>query len=91
MLFIIQSVTCQYFLIVPLETGSGDADYNIIKNVNYLLTALEGINDSDFEEGRKDEIIGECHFLSALAYFRVLRQFGEYWDDVIVHYGSTNP
>ena len=23
MLFIIQSVTCQYFLIVPLETGVG--------------------------------------------------------------------
>ncbi|WP_182002044.1 RagB/SusD family nutrient uptake outer membrane protein [Butyricimonas virosa] len=60
--------------------GEWDADYNIIKNVNYLLTALEGINDSDFEEGRKDEIIGECHFLSALAYFRILRQFGEYWD-----------
>ncbi len=55
-------------------------DYNIIKNVNYLLTALEGISDSDFEEGRKEEIIGECHFLAALAYFRLLRQFGEYWD-----------
>ncbi len=55
-------------------------DYNIIKNVNYLLTALEGINDSDFKEGRKAEMIGECHFLTALAYFRLLRQFGEYWD-----------
>lgn len=55
-------------------------DYNIIKNVNYLLTALEGIDENEFEEGRKEEIVGECHFLSALAYFRILRQFGEYWD-----------
>ena len=57
-----------------------DADYNIIKNVNYLLEALKGISDDQFEEGRKKEIIGECHFLTALAYFRLLRQFAEYWD-----------
>ena len=58
-----------------------DCDYSIIKNVNYLLGALDGISDSDFKKGRKDEIIGECHFLTALAYFRLLRQFGEYWDE----------
>lgn len=57
-----------------------ECDYNVIKNVNYLLTALDGIAESDFEEGRKDEIIGECHFLQGLAYFRLLRQFGQYWD-----------
>lgn len=56
-------------------------DYNIIKNVNYLLGALEKIDDSEFEAGRKAEIIGECHFLTALAYFRLLCQFGEYWDE----------
>ena len=61
--------------------GEWSDDYNVIKNVNYLLTSLEKINDSDFKEGRKDEIIGECHFLTALAYFRLLRQFGEYWDE----------
>ena len=42
-----------------------------------------------FEEGRKDEIIGECHFLSALAYFRVLRQFGEM--GYVKYIWSTNP
>ncbi|MEY8592411.1 RagB/SusD family nutrient uptake outer membrane protein [Butyricimonas hominis] len=61
-------------------SGEWERDYNIIKNVNYLLTAMEKISDSDFKEGRKEEMIGECHFLSALAYFRLLRQFGEYWD-----------
>ncbi len=61
--------------------GEWSDDYNIIKNVNYLLTSLEGINDSEFEKGRKEEIVGECHFLVALAYFRLLRQFGEYWDE----------
>ena len=54
-----------------------ECDYNVIKNVNYLLTALDGIAESDFEEGRKDEIIGECHFLQGLAHFRPLRQFGQ--------------
>lgn len=60
--------------------GEWTSDYNVIKNVNYLLTALESIDESEFQEGRKEEMIGECHFLSALAYFRILRQFGEYWD-----------
>lgn len=60
--------------------GEWDSDYGVIKNVNYLLTALEGIDEAAFEEGRKAEIEGECHYLQALSYYRLLRQFGEYWD-----------
>ena len=56
-------------------------DYEVIKNVNYLLQALEKLDDSEFKAGRKAEIIGECHFLTALSYFRLLRQFSEFWDE----------
>lgn len=61
-------------------SGEWNNDYNIIKNANFLLTALEGISENDFATGRKSEMIGECHFLIAFAYYRLLRQFGEYWD-----------
>ena len=60
--------------------GEWKEAYNIIKNANFLLKALEGINEKDFKPGRKTEMIGECHFLIAFAYYRLLRQFGEYWD-----------
>jgi hypothetical protein len=53
-------------------------DYSLIKNANFLLSAIDGIND--FEDNRKDEIIGELHFLKALAYERMMLRFTEYWD-----------
>lgn len=72
------------FLNILSYSSFGDeewsADYGIIKNVNFLLKALEGISEDRFAAGRKAEIIGESHFLRALAYFRLLVQFGEYWD-----------
>ncbi len=60
--------------------GEWDSDYRIIKNVNFLLEALDNIGDDQFATGRKDEMIGECHFLVAFAYYRLMRQFAEYWD-----------
>ena len=66
----------------PVLYGNGSTewsyDYSLIKNANFLLSALEGIND--FEENRKDEIIGELHFLKALAYERLMLRFTQYWD-----------
>lgn len=53
-------------------------DYSLIKNANFLLSAIDGIND--FEGNRKDEIIGELHFLKALAYERMMLRFTQYWD-----------
>lgn len=62
----------------------GEPEYNgayqIIKNMNYLLKALENIPESQFEAGRKNTMIGEAHFLTAFAYYRLMRQFCEYWD-----------
>lgn len=55
-----------------------DADYGMIKNANFLLKALEGIDD--FKDGRKQEMIGELHFLRGFAYQRLLMRYCEYWD-----------
>lgn len=66
----------------PVLSGTRDKDwdydYALIKNANFLLSAIEGIND--FEGNRKDEIIGELHFLKALAYNRLMLRFAQYWD-----------
>ena len=66
----------------PVLSGSSDKDwdfdYALIKNANFLLSAIDGIND--FEGNRKDEIEGELHFLKALAYNRLMLRFAQYWD-----------
>ncbi len=55
-----------------------DADYELIKNADFLLAKIIEIND--FEDNRKDEIIGELHFLRAVAYERLMRKYAEYWN-----------
>jgi len=55
-----------------------DFDYELIKNSNFLLNAIEGIDD--FEGNRKDEIIGELHFLRAVAYERLMSRYAQNWD-----------
>jgi len=66
----------------PVLSGSDDsdwgADYKLIKNANFLLKAIEGIDG--FSGSRKDEIIGELHFLRAFAYQRLMLRYCEYWN-----------
>ncbi len=58
-----------------------DSDYEIIKNSILLEQALTKIDKSSFEGNRADEIIGEIAFLRALANFRLLVRYGEFWDE----------
>ncbi len=66
----------------PVLSGSGNTEweynYALIKNANFLLSAINGIND--FTGNRKEEIVGELHFLRALAYERLMLRFAEHWD-----------
>lgn len=55
-----------------------DFDYELIKNSNFLLNAIKGVDD--FEGNRKDEIIGELHFLRAVAYERLMSRYAQNWD-----------
>ncbi len=58
-----------------------DSDYEIIKNSILLEQAMTKINESKFEGNRAKEIIGEVSFLRALANFRLLTRYGEFWDE----------
>ncbi|WP_282125443.1 RagB/SusD family nutrient uptake outer membrane protein [Marinifilum flexuosum] len=66
----------------PVLSGANDYDwafdYELIKNANFLLSAVEGIDD--FDGNRKDEVIGELHFLRAVAYERLMLRYAQYWD-----------
>jgi starch-binding outer membrane protein, SusD/RagB family len=58
-----------------------DNCYALIKNANLLLDAIENrIDENAFTGNRRDEIIGELHFLKALSYTRLLMRYAQYWD-----------
>lgn len=58
-----------------------DRSYRLIKNANLLLDAIDKrIDKGAFIGNRRDEIIGELHFLKALAYFRLMERYTQYWD-----------
>ena len=66
-------------------TGSGvevhySEPYVAINVVNYLIEGTEGMDDSNFEGNRKNEILGEARFLRAQQHFNLLRSFGQFWD-----------
>ncbi len=51
--------------------------YLTISRVNDILTLIEEIEESDFSSAnRKNEIIGEVHYIRALSYFRLVSLFG---------------
>lgn len=58
-----------------------DNDYAIIKNANYLETAVHKIAASEFSGNRKEEVLGEISYLRAFAYFRMLVRYGEFWNE----------
>ncbi|MGL4332660.1 MAG: RagB/SusD family nutrient uptake outer membrane protein [Bacteroidales bacterium] len=57
-----------------------DGDYQTIKNANFLIEAVNKIDEKKFAPGRKQEVIGEAHFLRAFANSRLIERYAEYWD-----------
>lgn len=57
-----------------------NADYNIVKNANFLLEACHKIPAKEFTGNRKNEILGEIYFLRGFAYGRLMIRYAEYWD-----------
>ncbi|MGL5785971.1 MAG: RagB/SusD family nutrient uptake outer membrane protein [Bacteroidales bacterium] len=57
-----------------------DADYQVVKNANFLIEAISKIDENKFAPGRKNEVIGEAHFLRAFANSRLIERYAEYWD-----------
>lgn len=62
------------------DASEWNANYAMIKNANFLETAVNRMSDSEFAGGRRKEILGEIAYLKAMAYFRILINFCEYWD-----------
>lgn len=52
--------------------------YQTIVNVNFLLKEVENLSESLFEDpDRKEEILGEAHFLKGAAYYYLYTAWGE--------------
>ena len=60
--------------------------YSLINAANGLITAVEGLPDNKFVNGKKQEILGEARFLRAYGHFKLLSYFGQ-WFDINSTYG----
>jgi hypothetical protein len=66
--------------------------YSIIGNVNPIIVAMpdyDNVNDPNLD--RKDQITGEAHALRALAYFDLLRVYGERLNNPTSEFGVPIP
>ncbi len=52
--------------------------YQVISSANLLITGVESIEDPALD---KDAVVGEAYAVRALAYFDLLRYFGEHYDN----------
>lgn len=55
--------------------------YLIINQANTIINYLPKSTPKLLNEERKKEIIGEAYFNRAIAYFMLLRSFGEFWNE----------
>lgn len=54
--------------------------YRVMDAANNTIKLVGELPDSEFTGNNKNEIIGEAHFLRAMATFDLLRYFGEFYD-----------
>ena len=56
-----------------------DESYKVLNTVNGVLQSVSSVADNAFAGSRKNEIIGELHFLRAYAHFKLLSYYGEWF------------
>jgi len=58
-----------------------DADYNTIKQANVIINTIDNIKDAtesaELVEDQKNRALGQAYFLRGLAYYNLVRIFGE--------------
>lgn len=54
--------------------------YKVVDGANNTIALVDQLPESEFSGNTKSEIIGEAHFLRAMATFDVLRYFGQFYD-----------
>lgn len=52
------------------------AIYRTILSANYLIEVVPTVNDPQFTQAKKNQFLGEAHFIRALAYFDLARGWG---------------
>ena len=54
--------------------------YSVANMSSTVIDLVGELPDEEFAIGRKDEILGEAHFLRAFCHFDALRYFGQFYD-----------
>lgn len=54
--------------------------YKMMNGANNTISLVGELPDAEFSGNKKSEIIGEAHFLRAMATFDALRYFGQFYD-----------
>lgn len=62
--------------------------YGIINNANLVIKTIEGVDESKFEEGRKESIIAEAKFLRFWGHYWILKWYSQHWD-TLSKYGNV--
>ena len=61
--------------------GHWDNPYNVIKQANVIIESMDKIEEptrsADYVESQKNRALGQAYFLRSLAYFSLVRVFGE--------------
>jgi hypothetical protein len=55
--------------------------YRVINITNLLLTVVPELDDPNFSTAARNRLLGQAHAIRALAYFDLLRYFGEHFDN----------
>lgn len=50
--------------------------YKVIAHANLVIKKIEGMSDDLFQEGKKQQFLGEAYFMRGLVYFNILRIWG---------------
>ena len=61
--------------------------YTMADRANNVIQGVSSMDDALFENGRKNEILGEAYFLRAMAHFDALRFFGHHFN-ISSEYGA---
>ncbi|MBI6117548.1 RagB/SusD family nutrient uptake outer membrane protein [Salegentibacter maritimus] len=64
----------------PFLTEIYNAHYKIINQANFLIEELEAGKAADISEEKQKQLIAEAKFNRAFATFKLLRNFGEFYD-----------
>jgi len=54
--------------------------YSVMDGANNTISLVGALPEDEFAGNGKQEIIGEAHFLRAMATFDALRYYGQFWD-----------